>query len=68
VDFARAGDRLLIELDGRLWHTSAADRERDRAKDERAAAQGWRTERITWIDVHDTPARVIERLGVRRAA
>jgi hypothetical protein len=68
VDFARPEDRLLIELDGRLWHTSASDRERDRAKDERAAAQGWRTERITWIDIHDTPARVIERLEVRRAA
>lgn len=68
VDFARPEDRLLIELDGRLWHSSVADRERDRAKDERAAAQGWRTERITWIDVHDAPARVIERLEVRRAA
>jgi hypothetical protein len=68
VDFARPGDRLLIELDGRLWHSSAADRERDRAKDARAAAQGWRTERITWIDVHDTRAGVIERLEVRRVA
>ncbi|HEY3241320.1 MAG TPA: DUF559 domain-containing protein, partial [Acidimicrobiia bacterium] len=68
VDFARPEDRLLIELDGRLWHTSAADRERDRAKDERAATHGWRTVRITWVDVHDTPARVVEWLEIKRAA
>lgn len=68
VDFARPEDRLLIELDGRLWHSSAADRERDRQKDERAAAHGWRTVRITWVDVHDTPAQVIGMLEVKRAA
>ncbi|MDQ3946712.1 MAG: endonuclease domain-containing protein [Actinomycetota bacterium] len=68
VDFARIEDRLLIELDGRLWHASTADRERDRAKDERATAHGWQTVRITWIDVHDTPARVVEQLEVKRAA
>ncbi len=68
VDFARPEDRLLIELDGRLWHASAADRERDRAKDERAAAHGWRTVRVTWVDVHDTPARVVDELRARRAA
>ncbi|MGH9041625.1 MAG: type IV toxin-antitoxin system AbiEi family antitoxin domain-containing protein [Acidimicrobiia bacterium] len=68
VDFARPADRLLIELDGRLWHSSAADRERDRAKDERAAAHGFATVRITWVDVHDTPARVLECLEIKRAA
>ncbi|MGH9037211.1 MAG: endonuclease domain-containing protein, partial [Acidimicrobiia bacterium] len=68
VDFARPEDRLLIELDGRLWHSSAADRERDRQKDERATAHGWRTVRITWVEVHDTPAQVLEMLEVKRAA
>lgn len=68
VDFARPEDRLLIELDGRTWHSSAADRERDRQKDERAAEHGWRTVRITWIDVHDTPALVVEWLEIKRAA
>jgi hypothetical protein len=68
VDFARPADRLLIELDGRMWHSSAADRERDRLKDERAAAHGYRTVRITWVDVHDTPAAVIESLQIKRVA
>lgn len=68
VDFARPQDRLLIELDGRVWHSSAADRERDRRKDELAMAQGWRTVRITWVDVHDSPGLVIEWLEIKRAA
>jgi hypothetical protein len=68
VDFARRQDRLLIELDGRVWHSSAADRERDRKKDERAAEAGWRTVRITWVDVHDAPGQVIEWLEIKRAA
>ncbi len=68
VDFARPQDRLLIELDGRVWHSSAADRERDRKKDERAADAGWRTVRITWVDVHDSPGQVVEWLEIKRAA
>ncbi|MGH9002158.1 MAG: endonuclease domain-containing protein, partial [Acidimicrobiia bacterium] len=68
VDFARPEDRLLIELDGRLWHASASDRERDRLKDERATAHGWRTMRVTWVDVHDAPTQVVEALEMKRAA
>ena len=51
-----------------MWHSSAADRERDRQKDEQAAVHGYRTVRITWVDVHDTPAAVIEGLEIKRAA
>lgn len=68
VDFARLEDRLLIEVDGKIWHSSAADRERDETKDRRAAAVGWRTLRVTWPDVHDTPADVVRGLAIKRAA
>jgi very-short-patch-repair endonuclease len=37
-----------VELDGRATHGTAAAFERDRARDRRLHAAGWRTVRITW--------------------
>jgi very-short-patch-repair endonuclease len=40
--------RVIVELDGRATHGTAAAFERDRARDRRLHAAGWRTVRITW--------------------
>lgn len=40
--------RLILEADGRRWHTRRADFERDRARDNAAAAHGLVVLRFTW--------------------
>ncbi len=49
---------VIIEADGRRWHTRVADFERDRARDRAAAQHGYRTLRFTYDDVHGEPDRV----------
>lgn len=48
VDIYIAEWRLILEADGRRWHTRRADFERDRARDNAAAAQGLVVLRFTW--------------------
>lgn len=48
VDLYIAAWRLILEADGRRWHTRRADFERDRARDNAAAAQGMAVLRFTW--------------------
>ena len=48
--------RLVVELDGRTFHDTAATFEHDRARDRVLAAAGWRVIRVTWRQLHDEPA------------
>lgn len=48
VDIYIAAWRLILEADGRRWHTRRADFERDRARDNAAAARGLAVLRFTW--------------------
>jgi restriction endonuclease-like protein len=50
--------RVIVELDGRDVHSTAAAFERDRARDRMLQARGWRTIRITWRQLHDEPEAV----------
>lgn len=59
LDFAYAVERVAFELDGRRWHASKADRERDRFKANALAALGWRLLRFDWSDVHDHGGEVV---------
>ncbi|MGH7301075.1 MAG: hypothetical protein ACREJE_11740, partial [Candidatus Rokuibacteriota bacterium] len=43
VDFAYPAQRVLIELDGRAYHTAKLDRDADRTRDARLRGAGWRT-------------------------
>lgn len=52
VDAAYPADRLLLEVDGRRWHTRERDFAKDRARDNAATAAGFRTLRFTWDDVN----------------
>jgi hypothetical protein len=60
-DFAFPARRLGIEADSRIWHSTPADRRRDLARDQAAAAVGWETVRIRWLDLQE---RVVE-IGCR---
>ena len=39
---------LIVEADGRTWHTRVGDFERDRERDNQAIANGYRVLRFTW--------------------
>jgi very-short-patch-repair endonuclease len=64
--------RLIVEGDGRRWHTRKADMVRDRIRDNEALAHGLAVVRFTYEMLRDTPEQVIEtllRIGrVRRAS
>jgi hypothetical protein len=47
--------RVIVELDGRATHDTAAAFERDRTRDRKLAARGWRHARITWRQLQDEP-------------
>jgi hypothetical protein len=50
--------RLVVELDGRAWHDTALAFERDRVRDRRLAAVGWRVIRVTWGQLRDEPRAI----------
>ena len=62
VDFAYEDARLIIECDGRRWHTTMEAFERDRRRDNLAQLNGWRVLRFTWNDLGETPGRVLEQI------
>lgn len=70
VDFALPGQRLLVEADGRRWHTRVADFDRDRWRDNEATAAGWRVLRFTWVHLTASPEDVVSvlRRTLARAA
>jgi hypothetical protein len=47
--------KLIVEADGRRWHTRQADFQRDRQRDLAAARVGYHTLRLGWEDIHDRP-------------
>ncbi len=65
VDFAYRSQHLIVELDGRRWHSYDQARETDTHRDQVAAAHGWRVMRCTWRQIVKTPGEVA---GLLRAA
>ena len=60
VDFAYPPLRLLIELDGRRFHSALLDRRADARRDQRLRAAGWReVVRLSWFDVVHQPELVV---------
>jgi very-short-patch-repair endonuclease len=70
VDVLLPDHRLIIEADGRRWHTRVADFDRDRWRDNQAVAHGYRVQRFTWLHLHDLVAETVALVEqtVRRAA
>lgn len=54
--------RLIVEGDGRRWHTRKADMARDRLRDNEALAHGLAVVRFTYEMLRDTPEQVIDTL------
>lgn len=63
VDFYWPQRQLVVEVDGRAFHSSPADFERDRARDAELAAVGIRVIRITWRQLTSSPEAILIRLG-----
>lgn len=55
VDLADPASRVVVEADGRRWHTTAQAMADDRRRDRTAAVNGWVVIRVTWGDVVDRP-------------
>src|SRR3954452_14270479 len=56
VDCTFRPERVIIEVDGRRWHTRVADLERDNRRDLQAAAMGYRVVRVTFLMMrYDAP-------------
>lgn len=51
ADFAYPAIRLLIEVDGRSYHSDSVAYQRDREKQNQTQALGWSTLRFTWRDI-----------------
>jgi hypothetical protein len=57
VDRAWPAARLIVEADGRRWHSRRAQQARDADRDLLAATHGWLTVRLMWERLrHDRPA------------
>lgn len=54
--------RLIVEGDGRRWHTRRADQERDQLRDNEAVAHGYAVLRWGWEILRDRPGQVVDTL------
>lgn len=59
VDFAYPEAKLIIEVDGRRWHSRIDDLRRDHLRDAEAARAGWLVLRIGYEDLRDMPDEVV---------
>lgn len=62
VDIAWPAERVILELDGRRWHTMTQAFEEDRRRDQLAVAAGWSTVRASWQQVTARPDELIAAL------
>ena len=60
VDVAWPDKRVVLELDGRKWHTMTRAFEDDRRRDQLGAAAGWQTIRASWQQVTARPDELVQ--------
>ncbi len=63
VDFYWPHRQLVVEVDGKAFHTSPRAFERDRARDAELASVGIRVVRVTWLQLTTQPEVLLTRLG-----
>ncbi len=51
-------EKVVVELDGRAVHGTGIAFESDRERDRILLLDGWRTARVTWLQLRDTPEAV----------
>lgn len=59
VDFCFAGQRVVVECDGRRWHDPDDARDRDRQRDNGLGRTGWLVLRFTWDEVRRSQSYVL---------
>jgi hypothetical protein len=62
VDFAYRDAKLVLEADGRAWHTRIQDIARDHERDGDAAEQGWQTLRLLYEHIKGDPEGTARRV------
>lgn len=62
-DVVHEHERVVVELDGRAYHSLAADRFRDLERDAEAAAAGYLTIRLGWGQVIGDPCTTARKLA-----
>jgi very-short-patch-repair endonuclease len=62
VDFLWRAERLVVEVDGFAFHSSASAFERDRRRDAALTAAGFRVLRVTWRQIVKEPESLIATL------
>jgi very-short-patch-repair endonuclease len=67
-DFVWHDIRLIVEADSYEYHGDRGAMERDRRRDRRLRADGWRVERFMWREILHEPEAVAEALRVLIAA
>ena len=60
ADFAFPDIRLIIEVDGEVWHSSLEARKRDRFRDHRLRKGGWTVLRYPATEIEADVGRVVD--------
>ena len=68
VDFLWRPERLIVEVDGFAFHAHRSAFERDRQRDARLTAAGFRVIRVTWRQLTGEPLAVIASIAQALAA
>ena len=63
IDMLWEKQKLAIETDGEETHGTPVAFQRDRLRDQLLLAAGYRTARITWLQVQDEPTAVVRRIA-----
>jgi Protein of unknown function (DUF559)/Transcriptional regulator, AbiEi antitoxin len=63
VDFLWEQEQVVVETDGRETHETPEAFQIDRRRDQFLAAAGYRVLRITWRQIHDERAAVLDRVA-----
>jgi very-short-patch-repair endonuclease len=63
VDFFWRVEKLVVEVDGHGFHGHRAAFERDRRRDQRLVAAGYRVIRVTWRQLVGEPLALISRIA-----
>jgi len=70
IDALWEEQRVAVELDSRSVHGTKKNFESDRQRDRILLAEGWRTMRVTWRQLHEEPEEIVadlrSALGQRR--
>src|SRR5450755_393638 len=68
VDFLWRAEKLVLEVDGHGFHGHRAAFERDRRRDQRLVAAGYRVIRVTWRQMVGEPLALVARIARALAA